>query len=81
MTFRIRGKVLLIDLFPNLKLEFFSDMCLLDHYQQQLENAMRPDTSLVSVMTVNNEIGVTQPVKEIGKAPCQLINRLPVMYM
>lgn len=33
---------------------------------QQLENAMRPDTSLVSVMTVNNEIGVTQPVKEIG---------------
>ena len=56
-------------------------MCVLDHYQQQLENAMRPDTSLVSVMTVNNEIGVTQPVKEIGKAPCQLINRLPVMYM
>lgn len=33
---------------------------------QQLENAIRPDTSLVSVMTVNNEIGVTQPVKEIG---------------
>lgn len=50
-------------------------MYLLDHYWQQLESAIRPDTSLVSVMTVNNEIGVTQPVKEIGKAPCQLMNR------
>merc|ERR1712121_296086 len=28
---------------------------------------MRPDTALVSVMTVNNEIGVIQPVKEIGE--------------
>ena len=28
---------------------------------------MRPDTVLVSVMTVNNEIGVRQPVEEIGK--------------
>ena len=27
---------------------------------------MRPDTVLVSVMTVNNEIGVKQPVAEIG---------------
>ena len=27
---------------------------------------MRPDTVLVSVMTVNNEIGVKQPVVEIG---------------
>ena len=27
---------------------------------------MRPETSLVSVMTVNNEIGVRQPVEEIG---------------
>lgn len=33
---------------------------------QQLEEAMRPDTSLVSIMAVNNEIGVKQPVKEIG---------------
>ncbi|CAL4090665.1 unnamed protein product [Meganyctiphanes norvegica] len=31
-----------------------------------LEAAMRPDTALVSVMFVNNEIGVIQPVKEIG---------------
>eukprot|EP00201_Polytomella_parva_P001693 CAMPEP_0175079010 /NCGR_PEP_ID=MMETSP0052_2-20121109/24545_1 /TAXON_ID=51329 ORGANISM="Polytomella parva, Strain SAG 63-3" /NCGR_SAMPLE_ID=MMETSP0052_2 /ASSEMBLY_ACC=CAM_ASM_000194 /LENGTH=439 /DNA_ID=CAMNT_0016349213 /DNA_START=194 /DNA_END=1513 /DNA_ORIENTATION=+ len=28
--------------------------------------AIRPDTALVSVMTVNNEIGVIQPIKEIG---------------
>lgn len=33
---------------------------------QQLEEMIRPDTSLVSVMTINNEIGVKQPVKEIG---------------
>ena len=32
-----------------------------------LESSIRPDTSLVSVMTVNNEIGVIQPVEEIGK--------------
>ncbi len=28
---------------------------------------MRPDTVLVSVMTVNNEIGVKQPIAEIGE--------------
>ena len=28
---------------------------------------MRPDTILVSVMLVNNEIGVVQPIKEIGE--------------
>jgi len=33
----------------------------------QLEAALRPDTSLVSVMLVNNEIGVIQPVEEIGR--------------
>jgi cysteine desulfurase len=33
----------------------------------QLEAAMRPDTILVSVMLVNNEIGVVQPIKEIGE--------------
>ncbi|XP_037107758.1 cysteine desulfurase, mitochondrial [Syngnathus acus] len=32
-----------------------------------LEASMTPDTSLVSIMTVNNEIGVLQPVKEIGR--------------
>ena len=33
----------------------------------ELEAAMRPDTALVSIMTVNNEVGVIQPVEEIGK--------------
>ncbi|KAF9652924.1 cysteine desulfurase NFS1 [Thelephora ganbajun] len=33
---------------------------------QELEAAIRPDTSLVSVMSVNNETGVIQPIKEIG---------------
>ncbi|XP_048352876.1 cysteine desulfurase, mitochondrial isoform X2 [Sphaerodactylus townsendi] len=34
---------------------------------KDLENAIQPDTSLVSVMTVNNEIGVKQPVSDIGQ--------------
>lgn len=33
----------------------------------QLEAAIRPDTALVSCMLVNNEIGVIQPVAEIGR--------------
>ncbi|KAJ6661050.1 hypothetical protein lerEdw1_016851 [Lerista edwardsae] len=32
-----------------------------------LKNAIQPDTSLVSIMTVNNEIGVKQPVADIGQ--------------
>ncbi|TWW62820.1 Cysteine desulfurase, mitochondrial [Takifugu flavidus] len=32
-----------------------------------LEASIRPDTSLLSVMTVNNEIGVQQPIEEIGR--------------
>jgi len=32
-----------------------------------LREAMREDTALVSVMAVNNEIGVEQPLKEIGE--------------
>jgi cysteine desulfurase len=34
---------------------------------EQLEAALRPDTILVSVMLVNNEIGVIQPIAEIGE--------------
>ncbi|XP_026405795.1 cysteine desulfurase, mitochondrial-like [Papaver somniferum] len=34
---------------------------------QGLKSAIRPDTGLVSVMAVNNEIGVIQPMEEIGK--------------
>lgn len=33
---------------------------------QQLEDAMRDDTVLVSIMAVNNEIGTRQPIEEIG---------------
>ncbi len=32
----------------------------------QLDKAIRPDTILVSVMAANNEIGVLQPIAEIG---------------
>jgi cysteine desulfurase len=32
-----------------------------------LEHAIRPDTILVSIMAANNEIGVLQPLAEIGK--------------
>jgi cysteine desulfurase len=34
---------------------------------EQLEAAIRPDTILVSVMLVNNEIGVIQPIEQIGE--------------
>src|SRR5450830_1907845 len=34
---------------------------------EQLTAAIRPDTILVSVMLVNNEIGVIQPIDEIGE--------------
>ena len=39
-------------------------MCLC----QILEESFRPDTVLVSIMTVNNEIGVKQPIEEIGES-------------
>ncbi len=34
---------------------------------EQLKAAIRPDTILISVMWVNNEIGVIQPIAEIGE--------------
>ena len=34
---------------------------------EELEAVIRPETALVSIMTVNNEIGVIQPMEEIGK--------------
>jgi cysteine desulfurase len=34
---------------------------------EELEAAIRPDTAVVSIMAVNNEIGVIQPLEEIGK--------------
>lgn len=33
----------------------------------EVERSITPETSLVSVMTVNNEIGVKQPIAEIGR--------------
>lgn len=38
----------------------------------ELEQAIRPDTMLVSIMMVNNEIGAVEPIQEIGA----LIKRL-----
>lgn len=34
---------------------------------EQLKNAIRPTTVLISIMYANNEIGTIQPVKEIGR--------------
>lgn len=34
---------------------------------EELKNAIRPDTILVSIMQVNNEIGALQPIEEAGK--------------
>jgi cysteine desulfurase len=34
---------------------------------QDVKTAIRPDTILVSIMAVNNEIGTIQPIKEIGE--------------
>jgi cysteine desulfurase len=34
---------------------------------EELKSAIQPDTGLVSIMAVNNEIGVIQPVEEIGQ--------------
>ena len=34
---------------------------------KKVEEALRPDTILISIMTANNEIGTIQPVREIGE--------------
>jgi len=34
---------------------------------EELDRAIRPDTAIVSIMFVNNEIGVLQPIEEIGR--------------
>lgn len=56
---------------------------------EDLKAAIRPDTALVSVMGVNNEIGVVQPLADIGKvcrenkvffhSDCaQMVGKMPV---
>lgn len=37
-----------------------------------VESAIGPDTSLVSIMTVNNEIGVKQPIADIGNMKIEI---------
>jgi cysteine desulfurase len=34
---------------------------------EEVKNAIRPDTALVSVMYANNEVGTIQPIREIGE--------------
>ena len=34
---------------------------------EDLQNAIRPDTILISIMTANNEIGTIEPIAEIGR--------------
>ena len=47
-------------------------MTLLDVHEnglvtaQQVKEAIRPDTCLVTIMYANNEIGTIQPIAEIG---------------
>ena len=44
---------------------------------EELEKAVRPDTTLVSIMSINNEMGAIEPVGEIGR----LIKRVnPACY-
>ena len=43
---------------------------------KELEQAIRKDTILISIMHVNNEIGAIQPIEEIGK----IAKRYPKLY-
>jgi cysteine desulfurase len=39
---------------------------------KKIEEALRPETVLVSVMYANNEIGTIQPIREIAKVVCKM---------
>lgn len=56
---------------------------------EQLKAAIRPDTALVSIIAVHNEIGVVQPLKQIGEIcrankvyfhtdAAQMLGKLPI---
>ncbi len=79
--YKIKGKHIItvktehksvLDTFRELEREGF-DATYLDPEEnglitlESLESAIRPDTILVSVMMVNNEIGVIQPIDEIAE--------------
>lgn len=44
---------------------------------EELEKAIQPDTALVTIMFVNNEIGVRQPIRQIGRLSCSF--NLPIV--
>lgn len=46
-----------------------------------LKNSIKPETALVSIMGVNNEIGVVQPIKEIGQVEIISISRIYLSYV
>ena len=47
----------------------------------QLEAAIRPDTALVSIMTVNNEIGEALSATQAALGPCQIVLLLTQHYI
>ena len=46
---------------------------------EEFKDAIKPTTALASVMTVNNEIGVIQPIKELGEIQTSKINKMSNM--
>jgi cysteine sulfinate desulfinase/cysteine desulfurase-like protein len=47
---------------------------------EELKKAITKDTSIISVMAVNNEIGVIQPLEDIGKIARENKSLLPFRY-
>ncbi len=62
-----------LDTCKTLEKEGMADVTYLPVYKkgiikiQDVKKAIRPETILISIMYVNNEIGTVQPIKEIGK--------------
>jgi cysteine desulfurase len=47
---------------------------------QQVKNAIRPDTILISIMCANNEIGTIEPIADIGKVLLQYRKKNKTQY-